>query len=77
MTGHVVSGVQAPMRSRASGPGWLWGDTKESGRRVTRKAPMAHLEGGSGRSETSPTTILQDTHREEGEFSEVHIHDPA
>jgi hypothetical protein len=33
------------------------------------------VEGGSGRSEASPTAILQDTHSLEGEFSEVHIHD--
>ena len=50
------------MRSRRSGPGRPLGDTKVSGRRVTRKAPLAHVEGGSGRSETSPTAILQDTH---------------
>ena len=31
----------------------------------------AHVEGGSGRSEASPTTILQDTHSVEGVFSEV------
>jgi hypothetical protein len=47
------------------------GDTKVSGRRVTSKAPLAHLVGGSGRSKTSPTTILQDTHSLEVEFSEV------
>jgi hypothetical protein len=58
------------MRSRrCSGPGRPLGDTKVSGRRVTRKAPLAHVEGGSGRSEVSPTAILQDTHSVEGEFS--------
>jgi hypothetical protein len=41
-------------------------DTKASGRRVTRKAPVAHVEGGSGRSEVSPTAILKDTHSVEG-----------
>src|SRR5918995_3496055 len=63
---------RAPMRSRrCSGPGRPLGDTKVSGRRVTCKAPLAHLEGGSGRSEVSPTAILQDTHSLEGVFSEV------
>ena len=51
------------------------GDTKASGRRVTPKAPLAHVEGGSGRSEASPTAILQDTHSVEGVFSEVQIQD--
>jgi hypothetical protein len=60
--GSRHTGVQAPMRSRASGPGWRRGDTKVSGRRVTCKAPLAHLVGGSGRPETSPTASLQDTH---------------
>src|SRR5215207_6365375 len=65
---------RAPMRSRrCSGPGRPLGDTKVSGRRVTCKAPLAHLEGGSGRSKTSPTAILQDTHSLEGEFSEVSL----
>ncbi len=73
MTGHLVSGVQAPMRSRASGPGRLRGDAKVSGRRVTCKAPLAHLVGGSGRSETSPTAILQGTHSLVVEFSEICI----
>jgi len=41
----------------APAPGRLLGDTEVSGRRVTSKAPVAHLEGGSGRSETSPTAI--------------------
>ena len=59
------------MRSRPPGPGRPLGDTKVSGRRVTRKAPLAHVEGGSGRSEASPTAILQDTHSVEGKFSEV------
>jgi hypothetical protein len=63
---------RAPMRSRrCSGPGRPLGDTKVSGRRVTCKAPLAHLEGGSGRSEVSPTAILQDTHSLEVEFCEL------
>ena len=37
----------------------------------------AHVEGGSGRSEASPTAILQDTHSVEGLFSEVQMQDPA
>src|SRR5215218_714507 len=49
--------VTTLLRSRAA-----LGDTKVSGRRVTCKAPLAHLVGGSGRSEASPTAILQDTH---------------
>ena len=65
------------MRSRRSGPGWPLSDTKVSGRRVTCKAPLAHVEGGSGRPEVLPTAILQDTHSLEGEFSEVHIQDRA
>src|SRR5215204_144957 len=56
-----------------SGPGRPLGDTKESGRRVTCEAPLAHLEGGSGRSKTSPTAILQGTHSLEGEFPEVQL----
>jgi hypothetical protein len=32
---------------------------------------LAHVEGGSGRSEALPTAILKDTHSVEGEFSEV------
>jgi hypothetical protein len=60
------------MRSRrCSGPGRPSGDTGMSGRRVTSKAHLAHVEGGSGRSEASPTAILQDTHSVEGEFSEL------
>jgi hypothetical protein len=60
------------MRSRrCSGPGRPSGDTKVFGRRVTRKAHLAHVEGGSGRSEASPTAILQDTHSVEGEFYEL------
>jgi hypothetical protein len=31
----------------------------------------AHVEGGSGRSEASPTAILQDTHSVVGGFCEV------
>jgi hypothetical protein len=61
------------MRSRRSGPGWPLSDTKVSGRRVTCKAPLAHVEGGSGRPEVLPTAILQDTHSVEGEFSEVRV----
>jgi hypothetical protein len=59
------------MRSRRSGSGWPSGDTRVFGRRVTSKAPSAHVEGGSGHSEASPTAILQDTHSVEGKFSEV------
>ena len=58
------------MRSRRSGLGRLSGDTKASGRRVTCKAPLAHVEWGSGRSEASPTAVPQDTHSVEGRFSE-------
>ena len=54
------------MRSRASSPGRPLSDTKVSGRRVTCKAPLAHLEGESDRSEVSPTAILQSTHSLEG-----------
>jgi len=62
------------MRSRRClGPGRSWGDAEASGRRVTCKAPSAHVVGGSGRSEASPTATLQDTHSVEGVFSaEVH-----
>jgi len=59
------------MRSRRSGSGRPLGDTRVSGRRVTPKAPSAHVERGSGQSEAPPTAILQDTHSVEGEFSEV------
>jgi hypothetical protein len=59
------------MRSRRSGLGRPSGDTKASGRRVTRKAPLAHVEGESGWSEASPTATLKDTHSLEGVFSEV------
>jgi hypothetical protein len=66
--------VQAPMRSRWLRPrAAVWRDQGESGRGVTCKAPMAHLEGGSGRSKTSPTAILQGTHSLEGEFPEVQL----
>jgi hypothetical protein len=66
------------MRSRrCSGSGRPLGDTEVSGRRVTCKAPLAHVEGGSGRPEVLPTAILQDTHSVEGLFSEVHIEIPA
>jgi hypothetical protein len=64
---------RAPMRSRRSGPGRPSGDAEASGRRVTSKAPLAHLVGGSGRPEASPTTILQDTHSLEGMFSAVGV----
>jgi hypothetical protein len=38
---------RAPMRSRrCSVSGRLSGETKASGRGVTRKAPLAHVEGG-------------------------------
>src|SRR5919107_6061054 len=46
------------------------GDAETSGRRVTCKARLAHLVGGSDRSEVSPTAILQDTHSLEGMFCE-------
>ena len=60
------------MRSRCcSGPGRPLGDAEAFGRRVTSKARLAHLVGGSGRSEVSPTAILQDTHSLEGEFCEL------
>ena len=63
------------MRSgRYSGLGRSSSDTKVSGRRVTSKAPSAHVEGGSGRSEASPTAILQDTHSVEGEFCELRMY---
>ena len=62
------------MRSRRSSSGWLLDDTKAYGRRVTSKAPSAHVEGGSGHSEASPTAILQDTHRVEGEFLELPLY---
>jgi hypothetical protein len=62
------------MRSRRClGPGRSWGDAEASGRRVTCKAPSAHVVGGSGRSEASPTATLQDTHSVEGAFSEVEL----
>jgi hypothetical protein len=63
------------MRSRAPSPGRLLGDTKVS--RSTSHLQgtfLAHLVGGSGRSETSPTAILQGTHsleRQTGKFAEV------
>jgi hypothetical protein len=34
---------------------------------------LAHVEGGSGRSEASPTAILQDTHSVEGAFLEARL----
>jgi hypothetical protein len=62
------------MRSRrCSGSGRPLGDTEVSGRRVTCKAPLAHVEGGSGRPEALPTAILKDTHSVEGEFSELRL----
>ena len=51
------------MRSRARRVAMA---TQGIGRRVTSKAPSAHVEGGSGQSEASPTAILQDTHSVEG-----------
>jgi len=65
------------MRSRRPGSGWPSGDTRVSGRRVTRKAPSAHVEEGSGRPEASPTAILQDTHSVEAVFSEVRMRLPV
>jgi hypothetical protein len=63
------------MKSRRSGPGRPLGDTKVSSRRVTCKAPLAHLVGGSGgRSKTSPTAILQGTHSLEEGFYEVRLY---
>jgi hypothetical protein len=59
------------MRSRRSSPGRPLSDTKVSSRRVTCKAPLAHLEGESDRSEVSPTAILQGTHSLEGMFSDA------
>jgi hypothetical protein len=51
------------MRSRCcSGPGRPSGDAEAFGRGVTCKARLAHLVGGSGQAEASPTAILQDTH---------------
>ena len=65
---------RAPMKSRCcSGPGRPLGDAEASGRRVTSKAPLVHLVGGSGRSEVSPTTILQDTHSLEGDFQKLNF----
>src|SRR5215213_7458540 len=61
------------MRSRRSSPGRPSGDTEVPGRRVTSEAPLAHLVGGSGRPEASPTTILQDTHSLEGKFCDVEL----
>ena len=61
------------MRSRRSGSGWPSGDTRVFGRRVTSKAPSAHVEGGSGHSEASPTAILKDTHSVEGGFCELRL----
>jgi hypothetical protein len=63
------------MRSRCcSGLGRPSGDAGMSGRGVTCKAPsLAHVVGGSGRSEASPTAILQDTHSLEGEYYEVRV----
>src|ERR671914_692716 len=63
------------MRSRsAPAPARPLGDTKVSGRRVTCKAALAHLERGSGRSKTSPTAILQGTHSLVEQFSEVRLY---
>jgi hypothetical protein len=64
----VASSYEVTMLLR---PGRPSGDAEASGRRVTSKAPLAHLAGGSDRPEASPTAILQDTHSLEGVFSEV------
>jgi hypothetical protein len=70
---HLHAPVAAVGHARRfSGPGRPLGDTKVSGRRVTRKAPLAHVVGGSGRSEASPTAILQDTHSVEGVLGSSH-----
>jgi hypothetical protein len=62
------------MRSRRClGPERPWGDAEASGRGVTCKAPSAHVVGGSGRSEASPTVTLQDTHSVEGLFCELRV----
>jgi hypothetical protein len=73
--GHVVTGARAPIEvTFGSGPGRLLSDTKVSSRRVSCKAPLAHLEGESGRSEMSPTALLQGTHSlEVVEFSQVRV----
>src|SRR5215218_8133205 len=63
---------RAPMRSRrCSGSGGRGARPRRPAKESTCKAPLAHLEGGSGRSEASPTAILQDTHSLVGKFSEV------
>ena len=69
VTGHVTP-VQAPMRSRRSGPGIGGWATPRRVRSTSHfpKAPLAHLEEGSGPSKTSPTAIPQGTHSLEGKF---------
>ena len=69
--GRLRTTPEAFERRFGSDSGWPLGDTKVSGRRVTCKAPLAHLEEGSGRSKTSPTAILQCTHSLEEVYSEV------
>jgi hypothetical protein len=67
--GHVSGASSYEVTTlRLRGP---WSDTKAFGQGVTCKAPLAHLVGGSGRSEASPTAILQDTHSLVGKFPEV------
>jgi hypothetical protein len=62
------------MRSRRClGPERPWGDAEASGRGVTCKAPSAHVVGGPGRSEASPTVTLQDTHSVAGLFCELRL----
>jgi hypothetical protein len=65
---------RAPMRSRWLRP--LVAVGRHQGVRPTSHLQgtfRAHVEGGSGRSETSPTAILQDTHSVEEEFCELRI----
>ena len=59
--------VTTLLRSRAA-------DGRHQGVRPTSHLQgtfRAHVEGGSGRPEASPTAILQDTHSLEGEFCEL------
>jgi hypothetical protein len=69
--GHATLEASSYEVTRLLQPGRPSGDTEVPGRRVTSKAPSAHVEGGSGRSEASPTAVLQDTHSVEGVSSEV------
>ena len=73
--GHARKAASSyEVTTHCSGPGRPAGDAKASGRRVTSKAPsLAHVEGGSGRSEASPTAILQDIHSVEGLFCELRL----